>query len=905
MATANTADFLGEGTKGGQQQGRPRATTPDGLFYVDTGEPTPLYVHRQQAIQGLIGSNSFTDTNYKPSGANADAYKYDAKKGQYYFTDSKGRKTYINNDPANNYDVGQAPIFTANQAPKVSKDYSQSAQMAAYGALGGAKLGPAGAALGAGAGAIAGLPSANGRGLFLTAGDPAQVDPNQRVGTAAEAALGNATYQATGRSTPAGGFAPPIVNQSSMGGAMPSNYATNQGSNNAISSQAQQVLANANALAAQNQTRANASYAQGSAAGSRAAPQMALPSSADQQAVYQRAMGFNADSGSAAIRAAQADVSGAGRLENMQLDQQGIRNLEGFQNTNSQQGVNALYGYNPSNTAAGLGQVENFRAKETAQGVANLDGYSATNTLNSANKLDNFYSHDAQQGADALQQFHTSDAAATQQQALAGFQSDRSGIDRLNNYASEAQGPSAAQAMLRSQADADKRTALAISRSGRGGAGAIANAQRQAISEGAAIAGETRGQGAALAAQEFEAYKGRQLQALAQAGSLISNAEAQRLSAMQASGQMLTEQDSQKLAAVQAFAQVKTAMDAQRLSAQQSAGQLNASADTNRLGALQTSGQLRSNMDAQRLSGLQSGLQARSAMDSQILSATTSAAGLQGDMDQRTLGAISNAAQLRTQGDQIRSNNLQAAGNIRLQGSEINQRGAIAASDADLRAQALNLQSLSLAGQVSSDIRNQDINVLRSNLDASLQTLGLNDNQVRFFNQLGSDREVASQNLQMQAGALGVNAQQAQEALNLQWQQFGLSQLSQQQQNQYQQALLAQNGSQFAQQQALAQQQQNFGQQQVNRQNTFNTLGAIFQGAGMLFQPSPTSSASAAAQAAQVGLSNSGYNPAPYSGYGVLPQQQNLAGQDTSRNVGFNSQGQVYDPFTGTWKNKA
>lgn len=890
MATARDADFLGGGgTLGpsGALAPKARATTPDGLYYLDTGEPTPIAIRRIQAGQPLRPKLSDAERKkavaaeaqglFDPKKANAAAvaaggkaadYKFDSKTGTYYTEAKNGRRTYITNDPLRAQQAAETPIFTANDTGSGKQGYSNVLRNAAALGAAGSAAGGYGAAGGVLAGAFSGLPQAQGRGIALTKGSGAVPG---RQGTAAEAAQANANYAQTGSSLPPGGGTNyfPLGNNPGGGGSNVAAYTPQYGgrtggANTAISSEAQRIIGQAQTFANQSQTRANDAYSQASTAGSRAAPQMAMPSSANQQAVYDRAMGFQAQSGADRILAERADTSGAGRLENMQMDMQGVNNLESFRNTNSQQGVNALNAYNPDNTR---------------QGVRNLDGYSATNTLGSANRLDNFYSHDAQQGADKLEQFRTSDAATIQQQQLAGFQGDRSGIDRLNNYADEAQGPSAAQAMLRSQSDADKRTALAIARSGRGGPGAIAAAQRQAISEGAAIAGETRGQGAALAAQETEAYKGRQLQALAQAGSLISQSEAQRLSAMQASGQMLTEQDSQRLAAVQAFAQVKTTMDAQRLSAQQAAGQLNASADTNRLGALQTSGQLRSNMD------------------SQLLSATSNAAALQGDMDQRTLGAIGQAAGLRTQQDSIRSNNLQSAGQIRLSGSEINQRGAIAASSADLQAQALNLQSLSLAGQVSSDIRNQDINVLRSNLDASLQTMGLNDNQVRFFSQLGADREVASQNLQMQAGQFGVNARQAQDALNLQWEQFGLSQLSQQQQVQYQQQVLAQGGSQFS--QSLAQQQGviNNQQQQQQRQNTLNTLGSAFTAFSTLFPTSqPGNAARSIAPVAGLGQSNS--QSSNYSGYGQLPQQPNASGGSSS---GQNSMGMVFDPFTNQW----
>lgn len=804
---ARDQDLLGQGTYAPQPTNiRPRATTADGLFYVDTGEPTPLMIRRQQAAQGLIKSSSFTDIK-KPS----PTAKYDADKGMYYEQGNNGKRIYITNDPAREFDAQQTPIFTANNLPKQGTNYFPTVQGAAAGGLAGAKLGgPAGAVVGAGFGAAATLPQASGRPIYLTEGSG---EVAGRQGTAAEANIANQVYQATGKSPPPSRFpVAPNTNPFTRtdAGQMPT-YTPGMGTNggSALSAEAQRVIQNANQMAQQSQQRADSFYQQAGAAGSRAAPQMAMPSSANQQAVYDRAMGFNAQSGADAIRAERADISGAGRLENMQMDMQGVNNLESFRPTNSQQGVDQLYAFNTRKTDAAAAQLNAFQAFNTKAGADELLHYNPIRANDDA-------------------------------EALRNFQYDRSGIDRLNTYADAEQGPSAAQAMLRSQADADKRTQLAIARSGRGVAGSV-QAQRQAISEGGLIEAETRGQGAALAAQETEAFQQRKLQALAQAGSLISAGEAQRLQGLQAAGTLMSQADQQKLTALQAYGQLQATRDSQILSAQQSAGQLSANADNMRLGAVSNAAQLQGQMDGQ------------------ILSATGQAAGL------------------RTQQDSIRSNNLQSAGQIRLQGSEINQRGAIAASSADLQAQALNLQSLSLAGQVSSDIRNQDISVLRSNLDASLQTLGLNDQQVRFFSQLGSDREVASQNLQQQAGQFGVNVGLAQEALDLQWEQFGLSVLDNSQRERYNTASLqlqrdslnagiAQNGVTNA----YNQNTYDDSLSRQNRQDTLNLLGSVFQGAGLLFGNGSSPPAN-----------NAQASTGPTGGY-----QTNLGGQPTGGNVG-------------------
>jgi hypothetical protein len=311
-------------------------------------------------------------------------------------------------------------------------------------------------------------------------------------------------------------------------------------SGSALSSEAQRIIGQAGQCAQQNAQMSQQYGAQAAAAGGRAAPQITAPSSATAMGYAQQAGNFQPDtSGIAGIRAATADVSGAGRLE-------------GFRSTNSEQGVNALYAYNPDAT------------------------------YNSANQLGNFYAENTAEGANRVASFNP-DMVQADAESLRQFRADRTGIDRLNAYADEAQGPSAAQAMLRGQADADKRTMLAIARSGRGGPGAAVNAQRQAITEGGLIAAETRGQAAVLAAQETDQYKQRQLQALAQAGSLIGQAEAQRLTALSNAGALMSQADQQKLAALTAYGQLKATQDSQQLSARQSAGQLNLGADQARL----------------------------------------------------------------------------------------------------------------------------------------------------------------------------------------------------------------------------------------------------------------------------------------------------------------------------------
>lgn len=136
----------------------PRATSPDGLTYLDTGEPTPLYYKRMRAIDDP--SFKFDDPAFVPDDVRDpnSRYKLDAANGLYYTEDGHGRRTYVGNDPARNQQVKETPIFTISDDP-----YSP---------------------LSAGSGEVGG---------------------GQRQGTAAEATAGNRKYALTGNSFGAGG----------------------------------------------------------------------------------------------------------------------------------------------------------------------------------------------------------------------------------------------------------------------------------------------------------------------------------------------------------------------------------------------------------------------------------------------------------------------------------------------------------------------------------------------------------------------------------------------------------------------------------------------------------------------------------------------------------------------------
>lgn len=139
----------------------PRATSPDGLTYADTGEKTPLYYHRQNNAQGVPGYENIHDPTFVPTREQlaSGEYKMDKATGTYYTTASNGiDRLHVSNNPA---DTGNSPAFTVGRAD------------------GGLSLSP-------GDGTVPG-----------------------RQGTQAEADRGNAYYQASGNSTPPGGYGAP------------------------------------------------------------------------------------------------------------------------------------------------------------------------------------------------------------------------------------------------------------------------------------------------------------------------------------------------------------------------------------------------------------------------------------------------------------------------------------------------------------------------------------------------------------------------------------------------------------------------------------------------------------------------------------------------------------------------
>lgn len=124
-----------------------------------------------------------------------------------------------------------------------------------------------------------------------------------------------------------------------------------------------------------------------------------------------------------------------------------------------------------------------------------------------------------------------------------GRNTAQSGVNNLNWFARQGEGPSAAEALLRNQAASNQRQAMSMARSGRGTGSA--EAMRAALAGNAIAQGQTTNQAAALRAQEQQAFRGQQLAALQTAGGLGGQLYGQDIGRAQAASQIALQQRGQ------------------------------------------------------------------------------------------------------------------------------------------------------------------------------------------------------------------------------------------------------------------------------------------------------------------------------------------------------------------------
>lgn len=224
MANANTADFFGEGTVSQGNAPPPRPTDPTGLYYTDTGEPTPLYYQRRQMNSGAVTPGSALGQQYIAADARrtwapspeerAQGWAFNSESGLYERDFGNGDRVAMSNDPYQQWVNRNTPAFTVT---------------------GGGQSG-----------------------LQLAPGQSLPTDAGQRLGTQAEADRGNANLAATGRSNGLGGSAGAAI--------APGSLQDLQG----LATSGQRTY---DQLARERGTAAQNMFAQGQAAQGRSAPQ--------------------------------------------------------------------------------------------------------------------------------------------------------------------------------------------------------------------------------------------------------------------------------------------------------------------------------------------------------------------------------------------------------------------------------------------------------------------------------------------------------------------------------------------------------------------------------------------------------------------------------------------------------
>jgi hypothetical protein len=165
--------------------------------------------------------------------------------------------------------------------------------------------------------------------------------------------------------------------------------------------------------------------------------------------------------------------------------------------------ANFQYGLGPSDSYASL-QSEQYNQRQAELRALGADAYNREGpTMALPDRVDHVGSQGQSylQGADA-------EARRRQLEALGGMQGQ---VGQLNKFAQAPMGPSAAQAQLQAGTDMASRQQLGMARTQPGGGGA---AMRNAAFNVAGLHGNAANSSAMLTAQETQAHRAQQLQAL-------------------------------------------------------------------------------------------------------------------------------------------------------------------------------------------------------------------------------------------------------------------------------------------------------------------------------------------------------------------------------------------------------
>lgn len=668
---ARDADFLGEGLAPGRNAAAPpntRPTSPDGLTYTDTGEKTPLYYGRLKAGQKAPGYENWQDPIQGPTRTQIDSgqYQYDAANGTYY-TQDRGLKKYISGNPAATGPQYDVPAFSLGQDFRLSP----------------------------GDGSVPG-----------------------RQGTPEEAARGNAYYDATGSSTPPGGFG------------QPGSGAMGTGELGTLSQNAQSMF---NGIAAERAANATNMYSTGQQAQNRTAAQTGFVNYGKPQAVgstnakavdYGPAQTVTAPTLASAREAAMGSFGNEQQVRAQQVGPAAQASLGNF-------------GQQQSFQAANVGPAAQATAQQAqATSAANQAGFLAGTAAGARNLADLDF------------------AQSNQSRDMMG-----AGIDRLNAFVDQGPGESQAQAQLRMAQEQNLGDALSLARSGRGNA---AGNMKMAISENAATNAQTNQQAALLRANEADLWRGRQLQGLGIAQDAAGTMRGQDIGAATAAGQHAVSRE-----------QIASNVDVNRASLEQALAQFNAGAQNQ---ASLTNAELgtRTNLANAAETNLGSRLQAQLSTDATIQQAALAnqrnvamgQSGTQMNManaEQSNLGQRLNA-QLGTDAA-IQQASLANARNVAMgqTGSQVNMANA----------EQANLTSR-LQGQLQSDAEIQRANlanqlgIAQGNSTTDLRGINANNASAaeRTRAQLASELAIASGNSRTDLSRANLEAQIRQKEAN-------------------------------------------------------------------------------------------------------------------------------------------
>lgn len=159
------------------------------------------------------------------------------------------------------------------------------------------------------------------------------------------------------------------------------------------------------------------------------------------------------------------------------------------------------------------------------------------------------------------------------------------------------------------------------------------------------------------------------------------------------------------------------------------------------------------------------------------LQALTASGQLQQAASQTNLAAIQGGAELGLQsqvaagnlGVNAQSNAAQTAVGAQTAAGNLGVQATTAATGAELQGSAQKLQSIQVRADIANAVRGMDIDTAKSQLSADLQTMGMNDEQTRFFAGLSEQARQDGMKARQDASVAGANTDAAAAQVQLQY----------------------------------------------------------------------------------------------------------------------------------------